>query len=41
MKFFLKQHVGSSLYSDWSVNIYAMVVYENYFSVMVWTENSD
>ena len=31
---------GRALSSDWSVNSIIMVVYDNFFSVVLWTENS-
>ena len=42
MEFLVLQHpAGRSLRSDWSINSFIMVVYENCFLVMLWAENSD
>ena len=32
---------GRVLTSDWSVERFTIVIYENFFSVLLWTENSN
>ena len=33
--------VGRSINSDWCVNSFIMIIYENFFLVVHWTPNSD